>query len=179
MRGLAAGTAIDRPDVERAAAGDEAAFTRIVASHHGDMLRLAYMVTGDASLAQDAAQSAWTIAWRRLGSIRDATRIRPWLMSIAANEARQIARRRHRVVVTEIAPTVSGPSRSDPASGIDRLDLVRALMKLAPEDRAVLALRYVAGYDAAEVGTITGRSASATRTRLSRLTARLREDLRR
>ena len=77
----------------------------------------------------------------------------------------------------QIEPTVPGPAGLDPQAGIARLDLVRALNHLSPDDRALLALRYVAGYEAGELGELTGRSASATRTRLSRLTARLRTEL--
>jgi DNA-directed RNA polymerase specialized sigma24 family protein len=57
------------------------------------------------------------------------------------------------------------------------VDLVRSLAHLSPEDRTLLALRYVVGLDAAELGALTGRSPSGTRARLSRLTARLRMEL--
>src|SRR5262245_6497689 len=88
--------------VARAASGDTDAFTRIVAAHHADMLRVAHMISGDPETAADAAQAAWAIAWKRLGSLRDAARLRPWLMSIAANEARQLVRRQGRRRVREI-----------------------------------------------------------------------------
>ena len=48
--------------VTAAATGDEAAFTELVARHHRDLLRVAYVVCRDASLAEDAAQSTWAIA---------------------------------------------------------------------------------------------------------------------
>ena len=177
MGGIAPSASIGRADIESAAAGDEIAFARLVAAHNPDMARAAYVITGDGGLAQDAVQSAWVIAWRKLGSIRDPLRVRQWLLSIAVNEARQIIRRRRRVSVVEIDPQLRAAPRTDPAVGIARLDLVRALARLSPDDRALLALRYVAGVDAAELGALTGRSASGTRTRLSRLTARLRQEL--
>jgi RNA polymerase sigma factor (sigma-70 family) len=169
--------AIERSDVELAADGDEVAFARLVAAHHPDMVRLAYVMTGDGALAQDAVQAAWVRAWRSLGSVREPLRIRAWLLSIAANEARQILRRRRRVPVVELDVGMGAPGRADPASGIERLDLVRALQRLSPDDRSLLALRYVVGFDAVELAGLTGRSASGIRARLSRLTARLREDL--
>src|SRR3954452_14240487 len=88
--------------VASAAAGDESAFARIVAAHHEDMIRVAYLVTTDTDLAQEAVQSAWQIAWSKLRSLRDEDRLRPWLVSIAANEARQVLRKRSRRRVTEI-----------------------------------------------------------------------------
>jgi RNA polymerase sigma factor (sigma-70 family) len=103
--------------------------------------------------------------------------VRGWLLTIAANEARQIARRNRRVTVVELDTDIEAAPRTDPATGIDRLDLVQVLNGLSPDDRALLALRYVAGVDAPELGSMTGRSASGTRARLSRLTARLRKEL--
>jgi RNA polymerase sigma-70 factor (ECF subfamily) len=166
--------AIERSDVELAADGDEVAFARLVAAHHPDMVRLAYVMTGDGALAQDAVQAAWVRAWRSLGSVREPLRIRAWLLSIAA---RQTRRRRRRGPVVELDVGMGAPGRADPASGIERLDLVRALQRLSPDDRSLLALRYVVGFDAVELAGLTGRSASGIRARLSRLTARLREDL--
>ena len=52
--------------VRRAAAGDEAAFARLVAEHHASMTRVAFVIVGDAAAASDAVQTAWSIAWQRL-----------------------------------------------------------------------------------------------------------------
>src|SRR5687767_5202194 len=82
--------------VTEAADGDRAAFTELVATYHDDMIRLAMVITRDADLASDAAQAAWHQAWRKLRQLRDPDRVRPWLLSIAANEARQALRRRVR-----------------------------------------------------------------------------------
>ena len=87
-----------------AADGDEVAFARIVDAHHADMSSVCFVVTGgDAELTEEAVQSAWPIAWRKLDTIRDPERLRPWLISIAVNEARQLARRRRRGRVLEIS----------------------------------------------------------------------------
>ena len=177
MSGIAPSAAIGRSDVELAADGDELAFARLVERYNPDMARVAYVITGDSGLAQDAVQSAWISAWNKLRSVRDPRRVRPWLLAIAVNEARQLIRRRRRISVSEIDPLLRAAPRTDPGQGIARLDLVRALADLSPDDRALLALRYVAGFDAAELGELTGRSASGTRARLSRLTARLRREL--
>jgi DNA-directed RNA polymerase specialized sigma24 family protein len=73
-------------NVAEAAAGDQAAFARLVAEHHPSMARVAYAITGDRDTAEDAVQSAWSVAWRRLGSLRDPRVVRAWLVAIAANE---------------------------------------------------------------------------------------------
>jgi RNA polymerase sigma factor (sigma-70 family) len=164
--------------VARAAAGDRDAFASIVDTYHADMARVAYVVCGDPDVAEDAVQAAWSVAWRKLRSLRDPERLRPWLVAVAANEARQLVRRRHRLSVVEIdVESVSAPF-PDPADRIGRLDLVNAIGHLKPEDRVLLALRYVAGLDSNEIGPLVGMSASGARGRLSRLLGRLRTELR-
>lgn len=164
--------------VSQAAGGDEAAFTRIVAAHHDDMVRVSFVVCGDADLADEAVAAAWVIAWRKLGDLREPDRLRPWLVSIAANEARQAVRRRRRRGVIELAMPDATDESGDPAARASDIDLINALARLDPEDRLLLALRYVAGFDASELAKATGRSASGTRARLARLLGRLRTELR-
>ena len=164
--------------VRLALAGDEAAFARIVSAYQGDLVRVAYVITGDLQLAQDAAQSAWSIAWHRLGSLREPERLRPWLVSVAANEARQLVRGQRRRSVREIEVGPFDESRADPSAEIDRLDLINALRRLGPEDRRLLALRYVADLDSDEIGSLLGMSSSGVRGHLSRLLGRLRKELR-
>ncbi|MFI5292834.1 MAG: RNA polymerase sigma factor [Candidatus Limnocylindrales bacterium] len=161
--------------VARAIAGDEVAFARIVAAHHQDMARIAYFVCGDPDVAEEAEQAAWAVAYRRLKDLRDPERLRPWLMSVAANEARQIARSQRRRVVRELA-IADGAHRADP----DRaalIDLADALARLDPRDRAMIGLRYIAGFDSAEIGRAMGLSASGVRVRLHRLLGQLRTEL--
>jgi DNA-directed RNA polymerase specialized sigma24 family protein len=62
-----------RSIVERAIAGDEVAFARIVAAHHDDMARMAYFVCGDLDIAEEAEQSAWAVAFHRLTDVRTPT----------------------------------------------------------------------------------------------------------
>lgn len=132
--------------VRLAAVGDEAAFAGLIAAHDGGMTRVAFVVTGDWDSAREAARSAWTIAWTRLPTLRDPDRIRPWLVAIAANEARQLARRERRRHLMDIS-TYPEPSGDDPADQIDLLDLGRALRDLKPDDRVLIGMRYVAGFD--------------------------------
>jgi len=94
MNGQVMGGQTVASTVALAGAGDEAAFARLVVSYHADMARVAFTVCGDRELAEDAVQSAWLVAWRKLHSLRDPDRVRPWLLAVTANEARQIVRRR-------------------------------------------------------------------------------------
>ena len=162
--------------VEQAASGDEVALARLIAEHHEPMVRAAYVVVGDVALAREAAQNAWTIVWKRLGTVRDPERIRSWLVAISANEARGLIRRARRRAVVEVSDAPPTPV-PDPADWIDVVDLERALARLKPDDRSLLALRYVSGLDSSEIAEQLGMSASGVRSRLSRLVDRLRKDL--
>jgi RNA polymerase sigma-70 factor, ECF subfamily len=163
-------------NVARAATGDEVAFARLIAEHHAAMARVAYAITGDRESAADAAQAAWSIAWRRLGSLREPSTIRAWLVAIAANEARQAIRRRGGRTILDIS-LLETPGGGDPADHIPTLDLARVLRGLSPDDRTLLALRFAAGLDSTEIAAQMGMSASGVRSRLSRLIERLRKDL--
>jgi len=163
--------------VKRAAEGDHAAFARLVAEHHAAMTRVAYVIVGDSAAAADAVQSAWSIAWQRIGGLRDPSQVRAWLVAIAANEARQSLRRGRRRPVVDLSARLDRPGAADPADVIDLVDLERALGRLEPDDRRLIAMRYVAGLDSTEIAAQLGGSASGVRSRLARLLDRLRTDL--
>ena len=109
---LAHAVPIDETTVADAAAGDAVALARIVAPHHNDMARACFVICGNQDTAQDAAQAAWAPAWRALGSLRDPERLRPWLVSVAADEARQLMCRGRRHAVVEIARAATSDSHS-------------------------------------------------------------------
>jgi RNA polymerase sigma-70 factor (ECF subfamily) len=176
MNGQARGSPTVASTVALAGAGDEAAFARLVATYHADMARVAFAACGDRDLADDAVQAAWLVAWRKLRSLRDPSRVRPWLLAVTANEARQLLRRRHGSVV-EIDVDVAADRRADPSAGIERLDLRRALAHLSPDERALLAMHYVVDLTSDELGVAVGTSPPAARMRLSRIVERLRKEL--
>jgi len=163
--------------VRQAAAGDEAAFARLVGEHHASMARVAYAITGDAETSADAVQVAWATAWRRLGSLRDPLTIRAWLVAIAANEARQVLRRQRRRTLVTYESVGDLPADGEPGDRISAVDLARVLRGLDPDDRGLLALRFAARLDSPEIALQLGLTASGVRSRLSRLIERLRLDL--
>jgi RNA polymerase sigma-70 factor (ECF subfamily) len=162
--------------VRSAATGDQVAFSRLVAEHHRAMARVAFVVCGDEEATRDSVQSAWAIAWRRIGSLRDPSRVRAWLIAIAANEARQTVRRRRRVTIVDLSDIALS---DDTATNewLELVDLQRALRGLQPHERALLAMRFAVGLESAEIARELGMSASGVRSRLARLLERLRADL--
>ena len=162
----------------RARVGEREAFTELVERHHAELVRIAFAITGDPDAARNSTQQAWIKAWQRLPSVREPERLRAWHIAIAANEARQHLRARGRRQVREIAqPLPVERPGLDAVATADQLDLGSALARLDPSYRSLLAMRYLAGLTAEEIGVATGLTASGVGTRLPRLIARLREDL--
>ena len=162
--------------VRLAAEGDEIACARLVTDHYASMVRAAFVIVGDSETAREAVQLAWSIAWRKMGSIRD-PRAGPALAGVhRCQRGAPPGAAPASPHLVEISAGVGERSR-DPGDGIDLLDLGRALRGLKPEERSLLALRYVAGLDSNQIGQQTGMSASGVRSRLARVLDRLREEL--
>lgn len=161
----------------RATSGDQAAFAQIVEAHHVDMRRVSYVICGDFDVADDAVQQAWQIAWRKLATVRDPDRLRSWLVAIAANETRQLLRRRRRRPEVELERAWDAALFTDPGPDVRFIDLASVLEGLSAQDRALIAMRYVAGMNANDIADVAGGSPSGVRSRLARLLRRIREDL--
>lgn len=158
----------------RALNGDKTAFGKVVAQYEDELIRLCFVITGDAQTATEAVQNAWQKAWRKRGQLRAIDRFRPWLIAVACNEARMLMRRDRRargheqpLDTTTITVTQQIP---DP-------DLAIALATLSAEDRQLIALRFLAGFNSQEIGATLGLSGSGVRTRLARALTDLRKEL--
>ena len=88
-------------------------------------------------------------------------------------------RRLHRDRVVSIEVVDIRSDEADPAWRSADDELVSAIRRLPEQDRALIALRYVSGFDASEIAPILGLSPSGVRTRLSRVVARLRQEVER
>lgn len=76
----------------KASAGDAEAFRDLVEAHDERLVRACAALCGDRNIAEEAVQSAWIIAWAKLGTIRDEGRLAGWLTVVAANETRKLIR---------------------------------------------------------------------------------------
>ncbi|MFN2137915.1 MAG: RNA polymerase sigma factor [Candidatus Promineifilaceae bacterium] len=84
---------LDTPDKEAGLAaaarnGDETAWEALIQQHQEAVFRLAYLIIGDADDAQDVAQGAFIRAYKKLDQYDAARPLRPWLLGITANMAR-------------------------------------------------------------------------------------------
>lgn len=149
-------------------------FEQLVGRYHLDLMRLAYAMSGDRALAEDAVQACWQAAWRSRSAIRDQSRIRGWLCTVTANEVRRQLRRQR---LRHLLAGRLHPPQPLPAPDPQHLDLARALGGLGLRDRQLLALRFGWGLTSGEIGEQLGLSASGARVRLQRVLARLRAEL--
>lgn len=159
----------------RVAKRDGEALTELVMTYDSEIVRFCYLVSGDPELARDATQNAWYRLWRDPPRMRDESRLRSWLLSVAANEARQMMRRRGIGRVREIEAASRTRVTDDTTDA--RLDLAALLRRLDPSERELLALRYGLELSSVDIGALLGLSAEGVRTRLHRLIGRLRREL--
>jgi RNA polymerase sigma factor (sigma-70 family) len=164
--------------------GDVSAYERLVRVHQRVAFRTAYVITGDAGEAEDAAQEAFVKAFRALDRFRRGAPFRPWLLAIVANEARnrrKAAGRRAGLVLRTAAEGSFGSGEPSPEAAVmaseRRAELLGALGTLREEDRQTIAFRYFLGLSEAETADALGCARGTVKSRLSRAIGRLRERL--
>jgi RNA polymerase sigma-70 factor (ECF subfamily) len=158
----------------RATAGDAASFSHLIQPLLNPAYRLAAVMLADRSAAEDAVQEASIKAWRKIRQLRgDARSLRPWFLSIVANECRMARRQRWWSVlkVAEMPP----PTTTDQSETSS--DLQRALLKLSPEERLPLVLYFYLDLPLDEVARSLGVSPAAAKSRIYRAAHKLKADL--
>lgn len=157
-----------------AAAGDAQSFAVLIEPLLDPAYRLAAVMLADRSAAEDAVQEASIKAWHKLGQLRgDLGSLRPWFLSIVANECRMARRQRWWSVVKLAEVPTPGSSAPEGAGS----DLRRALLKLSPEERLPLVLHFYLDLPLDEVARALQVSPSAAKSRIYRSAKRLRSDL--
>ena len=129
----------------RARRGDARAYESLVEEHQAIAFRTAYLITGSAADAEEAAQEAFVRAWLALRRFRRGAEFRPWLLAIVANEARNRVRNRRRRegLAERAAADLSWQPPASQAAGEGDGRLRDALATLPERDRSVLACRFV------------------------------------
>ncbi len=182
--------------LERARDGDGLAFTELVESHRGELRAHCYRMLGSVQDAEDAVQNALLRAWRNLAGFEGRSSVRSWLYAIATNTALDITRRASRrelpvgfdspvtdPVWLEPCPDSWLPAMpAAPEARYEQRESVELafmvlLQRLPPLQRAVLVLRDVLGFPAAEVSEQLGTSVPAVNSALQRARATARTEL--
>jgi RNA polymerase sigma-70 factor (TIGR02960 family) len=167
-------------------------FEELVAAHRRELLAHCYRMTGSIQDAEDALQEALLGAWRGLPAFEGRSSVRTWLHRIASHAClRLVERRPARVLVSgpafeqtaELGEPVPGPRFLEPwvhgpEDAYERredleLAFVAALQRLPGTQRAVLILREVLQFSAAEVAAMLDTSVPAVNSALQRARATL------
>lgn len=172
----------------RAAGGDRAAFTALMAATKADLYRFIRRYVGDEAEAHDVLQEAYASAWLALRRYDAARPFDVWLRSIALNKCRDWGRRR---AVRRVVRGVMGLDAPEAMAANDdaplaeaRLDdqrraivLHRALSDLPGALKAPLLLATLEGRSHAEVASILGITPKAVETRIARARKKLADTL--
>ena len=176
------GRPLDESDlIGRAKRGDTHAYEELVYAHQGIAFRTAYVIVGNAADAEDAAQDGFVKAWRALARFREGAPLRPWLLTIVANEARnrrRAAGRRQALTLRIAQAEQAGASAETEAlQQQSRGALLDAISRLKTDDRLVLGCRYLLELSEAETAAALGVPAGTVKSRTSRALARLRGEV--
>ena len=158
--------------VERAQAGLEELYRRNV----DEAVRLAVLLTGDRSLAEDLAQDAFVRVLGRFHDLRNRDAFWWYLRRTIVNLANSHFRRRRveRAWLERQRPHTAAPSGYDVE---ERERVLAALMTLRPEQRAAVVLRYYEDLSEADTAEALGRPIGTVKSMVSRGMDRLREEL--
>ena len=158
-----------------------AASTRIEALFVSNEARLGQFLVQmvrDRALAEDLLQETFAAAYAardQLDRIDDPT---AWLFGIARHRALASLRRTRRMLR---AFERLGGQRTPEAQDSPHIDEIMDVLErtLSPDDRSLVVLRYVHGFDASQLSALTGRSSAAIRKRLERACASLAREIER
>jgi len=154
----------------RAKGGDGQAFEQLLTPVLEVGFRLAMTMLNDRGMAEDVVQEAALKAWRHLDRLRPDAPLRPWFLTVVANECRSARRSRWWRVVR--FPEIASWRR--PVGLEERIDLEAALDRLPSHHLMALTLYYHLDLPIAEVARIIGCSEGAARVRIHRALAALR-----
>jgi len=171
----------ERELVVRAQHGDPRAFEQLVDPYREIAFRVAYLITRNRDDAEDAAQDALVKGWRSLRRFRAGAPLRPWLLRIVANEARNRRRgagRRERLAL-RVAAASSGEAAPSPEEAAvataERQRLLETLERLPEASRLVLECRYLLELSEQETAAALGVRKGTVKSRTARALDRLRE----
>lgn len=193
----------DRTLVESLRAGDERAFETLVERYHGSLVRIAMIYVANPGAAEDVAQETWLAVLEGIERFEGRSSLKTWIFRILTNRAKTRGERdRRQIPISPIAdddePEVpldrflsaddpqrpgawATPPRAWPEERLLRRETLErlgaAIAELSPTQQAVIVLRDVEGFSAAEVAASLEISAGNERVLLHRARSRVRRAL--
>jgi RNA polymerase sigma-70 factor (ECF subfamily) len=162
-----------RPDESGARLED--AFGQLLESLRPDLVRFAYWLARDRSVAEDVVQEAMLRAWRARLELKDATAARHWMLTIVRREHARLYERK-RLITVDLTDVIAREDAALARTGDgELLDLRSAILRLPDDYREPLVMQVLGGYSTAEIAKELNLSTPAVLTRLFRARNRLRE----
>jgi RNA polymerase sigma-70 factor (ECF subfamily) len=166
--------------IQRALRADEAAWEMLVRQHQESVFRLAYLFLGDPDEAEEVAQETFLRAHQRLDRFDTDRMLRPWLLSIAANLARN-----QRRSIGRYFNTLQRLGRSEASAQNNKIEelsflalearrLWSAVRRLGATDQQVIYLRYFLEMPVEETALAMHSAPGTVKSRLNRALKRLR-----
>ncbi len=166
--------------IVRLKGGDQTAFTALVRRWEGPLVRIAYRITGDLAEAEDVRQRVLLKLLESSGALREPERFAAWMHRAVVNTALSAVRRRKRRegLFERLRHRAATLDESHPGARMIADDQARlladALLRLEPDARALLALRFDLELTFHEIAAALGQPASTVKSRLARAVSRLR-----
>lgn len=173
-------------DLDRARAGDDDAFTRLVQPLRGELHAHCYRMLGSPHDADDALQEALIRAWKGLSRFEGRSSLRSWLYTVATRTCLDaVERRGRRALPVDLRPSSERAvlehaplndvawlepypdARYEQRESVE-LAFVAALQHLPGNQRAALLLFEVLGFSAAEIATMMDTSTTSVNSALAR-----------
>ena len=155
--------------LEMVLAGNTDAFSGIIENYQSAILRYLYRYTGDYESARDLSQDTFIKAYREIPKLHSLQSFKPWLYSIATNNALQFQRRKKLLSFVPLKEEIEiESSQNHPQVTDERITIKTALNKIPKKLRVCLILHYMEGFKYREIAETLGISEEAVCKRVAR-----------
>lgn len=155
-----------------------AAFGKLVVRYQNMVYGYAYAVLGDFHMAEDAAQSAFAVAWRRIATLRHPEAFTSWLRRIAFTVCEGMGKARGNWRSLDESPDLETPRAGPEAAVLTRelqQQVQRAIRQLPPAQREATTLFHINGYSQKDIAEFLDVPVSTVKNRLHISRKRLKE----
>jgi RNA polymerase sigma factor (sigma-70 family) len=159
--------------VALAASGDREAFAELVRRRQSWLRNLLRRLCRDPALADDLAQQVLLQSWRALPRLKSVAAFGGWLRRLAVNAWLAHLRSARREIADPAAGQLAAAELVVPPNG-ERLDLDRALARLAHDERLCVVLAYSEGLSHSEISAVTALPLGTVKSHVRRGAERLR-----
>ena len=149
-------------------------FERIYSGYKNDVLKLSIVYLGDYQLAEDAVQETFFKVLKKLNTLKDDSKLKPWLFQIAVNVCRSALSHKSRREVPAENVVKSSPAQNDLD---EKLAVIEEIGKLKPELREVILLFYYQELSRSEIAYVLNIPETTVDYRLRAAKSELKKNL--